>query len=95
MATMSISYSRQVHSKVTIQLLTWPLQDQSITTLTSNLVAVSEKYPQYSTLQQSTKAVVETFSVLMKNFGKCHRGYNSSKYMDDSEIDQLGMSRKM
>ena len=45
---------------------------------------------QYPDFQRDAEAVVELFSKLMKLFRKCHRGYNSAKYMSDKKIDKLG-----
>ncbi len=54
------------------------------------LKAIQDHCLQYPDLQRDAEAVVETFSKLLKLFRKCHRGYNSAKYMSDRKIDKLG-----
>ena len=46
---------------------------------------------QFVQLHDDAESVVRTFSTLMTLFRKCHRGYNSSKFMNDAKISKLGM----
>ena len=39
--------------------------------------------------------MADVFSSAFELFGHCHRGYNSSKYMTDEDIDQLGKNNNL
>ena len=62
-----------------------PMQPKSIEILCNNIKKLSN-----SAIQQSVDDVVTKFTTVLKFFSKCHHGYNSSKFMDDEEIKQLG-----
>ena len=39
--------------------------------------------------------MADVLSSAFELFGHCHRGYNSSKYMTDEDIDQLGKNNNL
>ena len=61
------------------------MQLKSIETLSNNIKRKSN-----SVIQQYVEELVTKFTTVLTLFFKCHHGYNSSKYMSDEEIEQLG-----
>ena len=56
--------------------------------LCGNIVKVAtNKHP---ALKSDSEKVKDTFTEVLDLFGKCHKGYNSAKYMNDGQIKQLG-----
>ena len=49
----------------------------------------------YQAVQPDAAKVTETFRKAFLLFGQCHRGYNSSHYMSDAEIDELGKNNRI
>ena len=52
--------------------------------------AITEIAENHHELQTDTGKVVKNFQEVFTLFGKCHRGYNSSTYKTDEEIDKIG-----
>ncbi len=55
--------------------------------MTSSLRQVASSYPP---IQEGANQVATKFAAAFTLFGKCHRWYNSSRYMSDKDIDKLG-----
>ena len=55
--------------------------------LFSNILKTAEDHPN---LKADASALVKKFETLFQYFGSCHRGYNSTDYMTDKQIDELG-----
>ena len=62
------------------------IQPKSIETLCNNITRLN----QHSALQQHVQNVVSKFNEVLTLYSKCHNGYNSSTYMDDTDIKGLG-----
>ena len=45
-------------------------------------------------VQAEANKMVETFAKAFELFSQCHNGYNSSYYMTDQDIDQLGKNNR-
>ena len=63
----------------------YPIQPKSIEALCSNITKLSTPR-----LQEEVNNVVTKFTHALSLFSKCHNGYNSSVYMGDEDIKQLG-----
>ena len=61
------------------------MQPKSIETVCNNIKKLSN-----SALQQPIENVTTQFTTVLTLFSKCHHGYNSSKFMSDEDIKQLG-----
>ena len=61
------------------------MQPKSIDTIASNIRKIST-----TALQPSVTDITTKFTTVFNLFGTCHRGYNSSTYMGDDDIKQLG-----
>ena len=61
------------------------MQPKSIETVCNNIKKLSN-----SALQQPIESVTTQFTTVLTLFSKCHHGYNSSKFMSDEDIKQLG-----
>ena len=61
------------------------MQPKSIDTIASNIGKISTTASQPHVTNVTTK-----FTTVLNLFGTCYRGYNSSTYMDDEDIKQLG-----
>ena len=68
------------------------LQPASISILCENISWVASSY---EAVQPDAAKVTETFSKAFLLFGQCHRGYNSSHYMSDADIDELGKNNRI
>jgi len=55
--------------------------------LFGNFKAVAENHPSSKVSAEKNAGV---FAKAFNLFGNCHRGYNSSHYMSDGDIDELG-----
>ena len=63
------------------------VKSASITTLCDGTRAVSINYPSSkSCAEKAANLFMEAFDF----FGHCHRGYNSSHYMSDEAVTDLG-----
>ena len=62
-----------------------PMQPKSIETLCENIKKLSN-----SAVQQPVDDVITQFTTVLSLFSKCHHGYNSSTFMKDEDIKQLG-----
>lgn len=60
-------------------------QPKSIETLCNNIKKLSN-----SAVQQSVDDVIAQFTTVLHLFSKCHHGYNSSHFMNDEDIKELG-----
>ena len=64
-----------------------PMQPKSIET--NNIKKLSN-----TAILQPVDDVVTNFTMVIKMFSNCHHGYNTSKFMDEGEIKQLGKNTK-
>ena len=72
-------------------LQTFVYQPESIDVLCGNIIRAAQDHP---SLQESAESVGEKFTALLRHFAKCHNGYNSSSFMNDEKIKELGMCSK-
>ena len=61
------------------------MQPKSIDTIINNIRKIST-----TATQPHVTDVTNKFTTVLNLFGTCHRGYNSSTYMNDEGIKQLG-----
>ena len=72
----------------TIALNTCLSQSKSITAICNAIFKIAETHS--TAIQKAAGDVVAKFQQVLKLFSKCHRGYNSSTYKSDEDIDKLG-----